>query len=284
MARKEDKLRPYRVDYFNIDEMKEVDQVLVRSVVVRAVTAAEAAGKVLTDNETLPIILIRSYRFYKQIGAHKKDVFKAVEDLFSEKQAVIVMEEVEKYRAQTVPVVPDHATPDPAFGVDKATFYKNSAGTTIQPPTSGPDSPATVAVVADLNGMLSNDAHEQTMATFVPDNVPEGKRFPDPSNAPITGAAVAAAVAASADKPLDVFGHYHQVPGSDAIVPASAENVEVIEPDQPVGQESRPMYEGGCCPDAGNDSFFRDPFTYVVLTAAAIIIYGLFRFFSHLPH
>lgn len=192
-TRKEDKLRPYRVDYFNIDEMRDYDQALVRSTIVRAVTSAAAATQVLADNEALPIVLIRSYRFYKKL-THKKDVYKAVEDLFSEKNALVVMGEVEKYRAeqkaQPEPsamitplnvkevVLPDHATPDPAFGVDKATFYKTNAGTQIQPPTSGPDSPATIAVVDDLAGMLSHDPHEQMMDKFVPTTVPEGRTFP----------------------------------------------------------------------------------------------------------
>lgn len=140
MARKQDKLRPYRVDYFNIDEMKDNDLALVRSVVKRAVTAANAAGEVIADNSALPIVLIRSYRYYKQITS-RKDVYKAVEDLFNEKNALIVMGEVEKYRAAQTPVVPDHATPDPAFGVDKATFYKTNAGTTVQAQTP-PQPPA----------------------------------------------------------------------------------------------------------------------------------------------
>jgi len=170
--RKEDKLRPYRVDYFNIDEMKEVDQALVCSVVVRAVTAAEAAGKVLTDNETLPIILIRSHRFYGKLGAHKKGVYKAVEDLFNAKQALIVMGEVEKYRAsQALPAVGAiinlSVVPQPIVLGARET---------------GPTSPATVAVVADLNGMLAHDAHEQTMDTFVPSSIPDGKRVPDVTN------------------------------------------------------------------------------------------------------
>ena len=36
----------------------------------------------------------------------------------------------------------------------------------IPAPESGPESPATVAVVADLNGMLNHDAHEALMDTF----------------------------------------------------------------------------------------------------------------------
>jgi len=175
--RKEDKLRPYRVDYFNIDEMEEIDQALVRSIVVRACTAAEAAGKVITDNETLPIVLIRSHRFYGKLGAHKKGVYKAVEDLFNAKQALIVMGEVEKYRAsQALPAVGTvinlSVVPQPIVLGARET---------------GPTSPATVAVVADLNGMLTHDAHEQTMDTFVPNSVrsweADGKRFPDPTNA-----------------------------------------------------------------------------------------------------
>jgi hypothetical protein len=264
MARKQDKLRPYRVDYFNIDEMKDNDLALVRSVVKRAVTAATAATEVLTDNTALPIVLIRSYRYYKQITP-RKDVYKAIEDLFSEKNALIVMGEVEKYRAEQTPVVADHATPDPAFGVDKATFYKTNAGTQIQsqaPPAapadelghvtrfsdsslydevcvncgatdtsgrledpcsnpqvsptiaavartaaeigadpqvlaahtvdvlqnlSGPTSPATVAAIADLQGMLAHDEHEQTMDTFVPEAgaVEDYNRvFPEPVKVP----------------------------------------------------------------------------------------------------
>jgi hypothetical protein len=235
MARKQDKLRPYRVDYFNIDEMKDNDLALVRSVVLRAVTSAEAAGKLLADNDSLPIVLIRSYRFYKAL-THKRDVYKPIEELFTEKNALVVMDEVEKYRANLKPAfdrsssvipsegimnstlpqdqkdrmlgldpnghqtrfsdsslydevcnlcgatdtsgkldqpcpvatAPDHATPDPAYGVERATFYKTNAGTQVQPPSSGPDSPATVAVVADLNGMLAHDEHEQVMDTFVP--------------------------------------------------------------------------------------------------------------------
>jgi hypothetical protein len=257
MARKQDKLRPYRVDYFNIDEMKDNDMALVRSVVVRAVTSAEAATKVLDDNSALPIVLIRSYRYYKQI-THKKDVFKPVEDLFTEKNALIVMGEVEKYRAEQTPVVADHATPDPTFGVDKATFYKTNAGTQIQAqapavaavpdelghvtrfsdsslydevcvhcgatdagamltqpcpvapaPTSGPDSPATVAVVADMNGMLAHDEHEQAMDTFVPEAgaVEDYNRvFPPPSaiNDPMPGTPSINPFVVTGDEPLSL--------------------------------------------------------------------------------
>src|SRR5271170_3895509 len=107
MARKEDKLRPYRVDYFDIDEMKENDLALVRSVVVRAVTSDVATVEVLHNRELLCTwcnhatsadrIIIRAYRFYKKL-THKKDVYKPVEDLFPLNKAIEVMEVVEAYR------------------------------------------------------------------------------------------------------------------------------------------------------------------------------------------
>src|SRR5277367_4769596 len=97
MARKEDKLRPYRVVYFDIVDMKENDLALVRSVVVRAVTY-DVASELVLHNAPADRIIIRCYRFYKKLVA-KKDVFKAVEDLFSENQAIKIMETVEGYRA-----------------------------------------------------------------------------------------------------------------------------------------------------------------------------------------
>src|SRR5271157_4622924 len=212
--RKENKLRPYRVDYFNIDEMEEVDQALVRSVVVRAVTAAEAAGQVLADNEALPIVLIRSHRYYKTLGTHKKGVYKAVEDLFAEKQALIVMEEVEKYRVS-------------------------------QTPTSGPNSPATVAVVADLNGMVAHDAHEQTMDTFVPNSVPEGKRVPDVTNTlPVTAQDVELGAQMAAGWAAD----------------------KLIQPDQAVGPDARPPFAPSSCDASLQD----EPYPLW----AKIVVYG----------
>jgi hypothetical protein len=321
MARKEDKLRPYRVDYFDVSEMKDNDKALVRSVVIRAVTATVASELVTHGVEGR--IIIRSYRFYKHLR-HKRDVYKPVEELFSINKALEVMEEVEAYRAAKadpsaltaeeqaaldflrsdlghvtrfsdsslydevctkcgatdasgklndpcpVPVVADHATPDPAFGVDKATFYKTNAGTQIQPPTSGPDSPATVAVVADMNSMLSHDAHEQTMDTFVPDNVPEGKRFsvqcpvchksvetlfnnvqfpkqefPDQQFSPRCQECAATWIEEKfklAQEPFDAFEAYNNVfPPPEPL----------IEPDKAVGSAGRPAYMNDSQPGIG---------------------------------
>jgi len=155
MARKEDKLRPYRVDYFDIEEMKDNDLALVKSVIVRAVTATEAIYHNSIAQEGR--IIIRSARFYKTL-THKKDIYKAVEDLFSANKAITIMEAVEAYRAKKAAppvgtVINLSVTPQPVV---------------MGAPESGPTSPATVAAVADLNGMLAHDAHEQTMDTFVP--------------------------------------------------------------------------------------------------------------------
>jgi hypothetical protein len=104
LARKENKLRPYRVDYFDIPEMQK-DRALVKSVVIRAVTAQQAKNGVLWDDPTLSgngaftegRIIIRAYRFYKNTPA-SKEVLKPVEDLFTVNKAIEVMEVVEKYR------------------------------------------------------------------------------------------------------------------------------------------------------------------------------------------
>lgn len=111
MARKVEKLRPYRVDYFDILEMKK-DRALVRSAVVRAVTAQAARDQVLhgigEDAPPTPGVLgriiIRSYRYYKNVSA--KETFKPVEDLFTVNKAIEVMEVVEKFRAVLVTPAP----------------------------------------------------------------------------------------------------------------------------------------------------------------------------------
>lgn len=97
------KLRPYRVDFFDIEEMQHPDKALVQSVIVRAVTATEAIDQIATDrsanNKPLDtIIIIRAYRFYGQLGAHKQDVYRAVEDLFTANKAVEAMRNVEAFR------------------------------------------------------------------------------------------------------------------------------------------------------------------------------------------
>jgi hypothetical protein len=257
MTRKEDKLRPYRIDYFNVNEMKDIDLALVRSEVVRAVTSDEAIYELLGKPETWksdprPLIVIRAYRYYQKLTS-KKDSFTAIEDLFPANKAVEVMEVIENYRkyqtttndlgntpavqAQMDALVAraeeaGYASEYPPTGhvtrFSDSSLYDevctkcgatDASGGLDQPcvvatpsPTSGPDSPATKAAIADLNGMLSHDAHEQAMDTFVPNNVPEGKTLPDPTNtAPVI-----------------------------TLTPTTPTPPSLIEPDQAVGEAGRP--------------------------------------------
>jgi len=101
--RKQDKQRPYRIDYFIHDEMLK-DRALVRSIVIRDVTADDAEQKLaqhLGFDRTFTVI--RSYRFYKKLTAEpKKKVYKAVDELLSAKKAIEVMTEIENRKAPIV--------------------------------------------------------------------------------------------------------------------------------------------------------------------------------------
>lgn len=195
MARKEDKYRPYRVDYFDASEIQDYDKALIRSVIVRAVTAIQAANMVRYNdpkgtgdgNFVDGRHIIRSYRFYKNI-VHKRDVFKAVEDLFTANKAVAVMESIEDYRARTT-----KAEPVP-FDRSSSIFPFEAIVNSTLPQAekdrllagTGPDSPATQAVVADLKGMTEHDTHEQIMDTFVPDpGQPDISKFNLDAAAPV---------------------------------------------------------------------------------------------------
>src|SRR5271166_2696872 len=152
MARKADKLRPYRVDYFDILEMKK-DRALVRSVVVRAVTAQEARDRVLhgigEDAPPTPGVLgriiIRSHRYYK--NAPTKEVLKPVEDLFTVNKAVEVMEVVEKFR-KTLLCPYGYTKEDEAKGAMTAHTCAIHTNTN---PYQEPQPPCGTAVVASRN-------------------------------------------------------------------------------------------------------------------------------------
>lgn len=79
--------------------MKDNDKALVRSVVVRAVTAKHAENLVTSapDNKDKWVFIIRAARFYKKL-VHRNDVYKAVEDLFTANKAVSIMNWIENYR------------------------------------------------------------------------------------------------------------------------------------------------------------------------------------------
>lgn len=100
MSRKEDKLRPYRIDYFLWSEMLK-DKALVRSVVVRAVTAEDA--KVVVGDAVINggrpgdnFTVIRAYRFYKKLTAEPlRKVYIPIDKLLPAKWAITVMTEIE---------------------------------------------------------------------------------------------------------------------------------------------------------------------------------------------
>lgn len=101
--RKEDKQRPYRVDYFLWDEMQK-DKALVRSTVIRAVTALDAELQLgLGSHPSNEGTVIRSYRFYKKLSAEPvRKTYFAVDKLFSAKKAVEIMTAIEDRKAPTV--------------------------------------------------------------------------------------------------------------------------------------------------------------------------------------
>jgi hypothetical protein len=191
-TRKEDKPRPYKVDYFEENEMIDNDKALVRSRVVRAVTSAQASNLVMLEDgwESRNRFIVRASRFYGELKQAQENKYVPVEDLFPEKKALDVMANIEVIRAAAksrtaAPVAP--ATPVASSNTCRwhGDQYLDASGrcTRLDPsfmsavcapsvPTSGPDSQATKDVMADFNGMMSHDEHEQRMDNFVPDITP----------------------------------------------------------------------------------------------------------------
>jgi len=186
MPRKEDKLRPYRVDYFDIDEMKDNDFALVRSTIVRTVTADGAIYLVQRDkmtangvavlgiNEPTGRIVIRAYRYYKNL-TQKADVYKAVEDLFTESKAIKVMEVVEAYRAAK-------ATPAPA-PVDAPTVSATPTTFLPLPPEPEPEPPVQSIEPKQLDSAALHDFVPDA-ESFIEPNEPVGPAARPPMNVP----------------------------------------------------------------------------------------------------
>lgn len=150
------KAKQFRVDFFDVKEMQEGDLALIRSVLVSEPT--KKAAKAVVQNDGYDAgkpnhgrFIFRCEEFAGKLGPRKKNVYKSIESLYGEKKALKIMTEVEAFRL-----------------ADTGTFLSPLADTSIVP-ASGPDSAATVAVVADLAGMTAHDAHEQTMDTFQPE-------------------------------------------------------------------------------------------------------------------
>src|SRR5271170_494823 len=92
------KLRPYRVDYLDLNEINAAEQVLVHSTTVRAVTAFAAADLARTENGVWNEgrYVIRSYRYYKPVK--HTPVYKDLEDLFTAKWVKKVKASIEETR------------------------------------------------------------------------------------------------------------------------------------------------------------------------------------------
>jgi hypothetical protein len=100
--RKENKLRPYRVDYFIHDEMLK-DKALVRSIVVRVVTAAEAKAIITKYASPDDYTVIRAYRFYKKLSPEPKiKKYIPIDKLLPVKKAIEVMTGIENRRDRII--------------------------------------------------------------------------------------------------------------------------------------------------------------------------------------
>jgi hypothetical protein len=181
-----EKQRPYRVDYFDYAEMKG-EKVFVHSVIVRATTSTEASQ---LTNCTEGRTILRAYRYYKKLGKNrdrKKPI--ALTKLVSKKRAKEIRAEIAAHGSKscTCDYPKTMSETCPTHGLDQAQapvppdvlldVYTQQPDVpppmeepVVPPPTSGPDSPATKAVVEDLNNMTAGDHHEQMMDKFVPDS------------------------------------------------------------------------------------------------------------------
>jgi hypothetical protein len=172
VARKEEKPRPYRVDYFDVAEMKK-DRALVRSTVVRAVTADVAK---LTVMEALgpdgfvriPIqipdrYIIRAYRFYKKLSAEPvKKTYLPLDKLFPAKRAAEIMTQIENPKLPIVLRPADFATITANTVDDQPERVKNvmAAIEAIDPTTLPQDHPDHVCTDACYGIVPLNEANE----------------------------------------------------------------------------------------------------------------------------
>jgi hypothetical protein len=177
MARKVDKLRPYRVDFFNIEEMNEDDQALVRSIVTRAVTAKQASDDISKDCKGA-IIVVRARRFYGKIATSKKPVFKDLDSLFTAKKVDQVFKQIDTFHRTEI---------DAQFeGIEE--FYKNLDP--LEPWPSGSVKPFCPYGYSKTN---PGTAHECAIHQL--------SDYPPTSTAPEHGDTIALAVAAPTQEP-----------------------------------------------------------------------------------
>ena len=218
-TRKEDKLRPYRVDYFDVAEMQK-DRVLVRSKVVRAVdaniaklTAMETLNADGSVNLSIPIphrYIIRAYRFYKKLSAEPiKKTYLPLDKLVSSKRAIEIMTDIEDIKKKPIIIIrPEDLMP--------ATVVT----TVIDPTTLPPDHPDHVCTDKCYDIVPLNEANEAKFFPKVGDPqpatvfVPEWGPDTDTSN-----------VAAGQPSPL-TFPDKPLVPTKDAVFDNGSELVK----------------------------------------------------------
>lgn len=159
------KNRPYKVDYIDITEVV-ARKAPVHYRLVRVPTAAEAKDFVTRMAATGNRIIIGARRFYKKLPKENPNPI-AIEKLFPSERAVEVMKRVDVYQAgETKAPVAAVREAAAALGYDPKSLA--TACIEVTQSLSGPHSPATIAAVEDLKGMLAHDEHEQAMDTFVP--------------------------------------------------------------------------------------------------------------------
>src|ERR1700677_4434893 len=97
--RQTDKLRPYRIDYFEHAEMQGA-KILIHSVVVRSTTSDEARKSV---SDAGGRTIIRAFRFYDKLGRDRKQYI-SLKKLFSKKRVAEIMKDIERQKIDALDV------------------------------------------------------------------------------------------------------------------------------------------------------------------------------------
>ena len=192
------KVRPYRIDYFKHSEIQGA-KVRLHSLIVNACTANDAR-KFIDDSGCT---VIKAYRYYQKLGRERK-AYVLLESLVSKKRAAQIIENIQRLQEEKDPAPPESAEPIPAAIVTPPPVAPAPVTEEVYDPLriTGPESPATKAVMEDYNNMMSHDTHEQMMDNFVL-NADEPPVYPNPT----TGANVAMAelVVEPPQKPIFSF-------------------------------------------------------------------------------
>jgi len=160
--------KPFRVVYYDISEIEKFcgdcdiwRRAPIRATTVKAVDADTAAQKVMMFHQKGRVILraYLSYRKHKESSRRNYQFFAP-----DEYQGLM-----DSLKAATLPA--SYTPPEQPFD-ENYSGYLPEENSEIQmedfPPatTEQANSPATVAIMKDYTGMVSNDQHEQTIDTF----------------------------------------------------------------------------------------------------------------------